>query len=104
MPFPFVEVGDTKSRPALIVSAYALGPGADLFIAAMITSSARAAWRGDVVIGDLEMANLPIPSVVRTAKLSTFASSIARPVGQVSTGLMEIVLTELRATLAIAQH
>lgn len=104
MPFPFVEVETAKSRPALILSADMLGPRSDLFIAAMIMSSRREAWGGDIDVDDLELANLPIPSVVRTAKIMTLALGDARFVGRVSLDVLLRATGELQRRLTLAQH
>lgn len=104
MPFPFVETDEIKSRPALIVSGVALGPRRDLFIAAMITGSKRDRWDGDVTIDDLDLANLPIPSVIRTSKVTTLSIGDAHFVGRVGPSVLANVIAELHRTLSIDQR
>ena len=84
VPFPFVAVDQEKSRPALFIGGANVGPAGALFWASMITSAANAPWPGDVTITDLELAELPIPSVVRIAKLATLEVRTARRVGRLS--------------------
>ena len=69
--YPHVETNILKRRPALVVSDGPLGPNGLVLWAAMITSAANRAWPGDVAIADHHALGLPIPSVVRTAKIAT---------------------------------
>jgi mRNA interferase MazF len=68
VPFPYVERPIQQRRPALIVAA-GLGEARDLLWVLMITAAANRRWPDDVEIDDHTAAGLPIPSVVRTAKL-----------------------------------
>lgn len=85
--FPHVETSLTKSRPALIVSQPTLGPKSDLAWMAMITSAANAPWPGDIVIDDYKAMGLPIPSVIRTEKISTLEIGNANFVGHLPESL-----------------
>ena len=51
----------------------------------MITSAENAPWPSDVAVSDRAAAGLPIPSVVRTAKLDTVDASLAEPIGWLPT-------------------
>lgn len=97
--FPFVESGTRKSRPALVVSHTGLGVGADLFWAAMITGAGKMRWPGDVEIADLAKAGLPIPSIVRPAKLATLTVAEASPIGRIDDSTLAEVLCFIRARL-----
>ena len=69
--YPHVETSQLKRRPALVVSTKPIGPDGLVLWAVMITSADNKRWPGDVVIVDHIALGLPIPSVVRTAKIST---------------------------------
>ena len=68
--YPHVETNELKRRPALVVSRRPLGPNGLVLWAVMITSAANRTWPGDVAIADHRALGLPIPSVVRTAKIA----------------------------------
>jgi len=82
VPFPYVERPVRQRRPALVIAAE--DPKADhaLLWLAMITSAANRGWRGDVAISDLSEAGLPVPSVVRPAKLATIEGRDVEPLGR----------------------
>jgi mRNA interferase MazF len=69
--YPHVETKQLKRRPALVVSAKPIGPDGLVLWAVMITSAANKRWPGDVVVADYKALGLPIPSVVRTEKITT---------------------------------
>jgi DNA repair protein RadC len=84
VPFPYVERPVRQRRPGLVVLAgIGAGSGApdDLLWVLMITAAANRGWPDDVEIEDHAAAGLPIPSIVRTAKIATIASADARPLG-----------------------
>lgn len=86
-------------RPALVVSNRGLGKDRRLFWALMITSSkGREPWPDDVPIGgDHAEYGLPVPCLVRTAKLSTLSfDAIERRLGR----LPEALQAEIRRRLA----
>ena len=97
--FPFVEIGTLKARPCVVLNSAPLGPDGDLIWAAMITGAAKSGWPGDVVISDHAAAGLPIPSIVRRAKLATLAGGSARHVGHLAAADLTAVLSFLKATL-----
>ena len=45
----------------------------------MITSARNPTWAGDIEINDLDMAGLPVPSVVRCAKIAAIETGSATP-------------------------
>jgi len=76
------EGAETRRRPALVVSSPDFEKATGLVWIAMITSSAHDKQYGDIPIGDQAAAGLPIPSVIRAAKLTTLAvSKIQRRLG-----------------------
>lgn len=80
VPFPYVERPIQRRRPALVVTT-GLGGSHDLLWVLMITAAAHRRWPGDVEIEDHASAGLPIPSVVRTAKIATIAASFGERLG-----------------------
>lgn len=83
VPFPYADKETEKHRPALIVSANALSEQHGLYWLLMITSAKNPGWKGDVAIKDLEGCGLPVPSVIRPAKMATVdATRVLRSLGQ----------------------
>jgi mRNA interferase MazF len=82
VPFPYVERPVRQRRPALVIAARDAEDGPALLWLAMITSAANRGWRGDVIISDLSEAGLPVPSVVRPAKLATIEERDADRLGK----------------------
>ena len=83
VPFPYVERPVQQRRPALVVAAR-LGGRRDLVWVLMITSAANPRWPDDVGIDDHAAAGLPIPSIVRTAKIATIEARAASRLGLLS--------------------
>lgn len=68
VPFPFTDVKIAKVRPALIISsAKHFNANIGLSVMAMITSikPTQDSWPADIMIEDLELAGLPVPSIIR---------------------------------------
>jgi mRNA interferase MazF len=82
VPFPYVERPVRQHRPALVIAARDPEDGRSLLWLAMITSAANRGWRGDVAISDLGEAGLPVPSLVRPAKLATIEEHDANRLGK----------------------
>jgi len=80
--FPHVERNVRRARPALVLTREPIGPDGLLIWAAMITNAARDPWPGDVPIEDREAAGLPVPSIVRTAKIATLEAASATRIGR----------------------
>jgi mRNA interferase MazF len=68
----------------------------------MITSAANRGWEGDVAISDLRAAGLPVPSLVRPAKLATIEARDAQRLGTLAPGDRKAVAAYLRLRLATA--
>src|SRR5882762_4319385 len=81
VPFPYTDRPIRQNRPALVIAAGALEATHGLLWLAMITSAANRGWTGDVMISDLREAGLPVPSIVRTAKLATIEARDAQRLG-----------------------
>ena len=97
--FPHVETNRRRSRPAVVVASGLGGPH-DLCWALMITGSAREAWPGDVPIAEHRAIGLPIPSAVRTAKISTFLASTAVQLGRLDEATWRRVRERIAAVAA----
>lgn len=65
VPFPFVDSGATKYRPALVLSAETYNATHGHSGMAMITSAKHSRWPSDVSISNLGSTGLPSPSIVR---------------------------------------
>jgi len=81
IPFPCTARPIRQNRPALVIAAGELEATHGLLWLAMITSAANRGWTGDVMISDLPKAGLPVPSIVRTAKLATIEARDAQRLG-----------------------
>lgn len=80
--FPYSEQQHSVVRPGVIVSTPRLHQKTRMYYVAMIPNAQHAAWDGDVEISNLKGAGLPVPSIVRPAKLATVDESvIVRAVG-----------------------
>ena len=68
----------------------------------MITSAANQGWPGDVQVANLATAGLPVPSVIRTAKIATIEAPDALKLGMISASLLKKVDTLLAGQLGLA--
>lgn len=83
VPFPYTDRDTRQRRPALVVSHQLLGPGRALLWVVMVTSAAHQAWPGDVAIEAGERSGLPVPSLIRSAKIATIEAKDADVIGRV---------------------
>jgi mRNA interferase MazF len=81
VPFPYTDRPARQRRPALVIAAGALLAEHGLLWLAMITSAANRGWPGDVPVSDLRLAGLPIPSIIRPAKIATIEAPDAEKLG-----------------------
>lgn len=68
VPFPFIDSVNSKMRPALILSSakqFNAKVGSSIMV--MITSlkPTKDLWPSDIVIENLQIAGLPVPSIIR---------------------------------------
>ena len=83
VPFPYTDRATLQRRPALVISRQRLGETVPLFWAMMITSADNRGWPEDIRIGEpFDVTGLPIPSIIRVAKISTIESAMAEKVGR----------------------
>jgi mRNA interferase MazF len=99
VPFPYTDRATRQSRPALVVAAGDLEDAHGLLWVVMITSAENRRWPGDVVIGDLAVAGLPAPSVIRTAKIATIEAGDAAKLGRIPRALYRQVESRLAQNL-----
>ncbi|KKT23258.1 MAG: hypothetical protein UW09_C0004G0003 [candidate division TM6 bacterium GW2011_GWF2_43_87] len=65
VPFPFVDSGITKLRPAVILSSAAFGLKIEHHVLAMVTSAQHTPWPLDTQITNLKSAGLSKESLIR---------------------------------------
>jgi mRNA interferase MazF len=97
VPFPYTDRDTRQRRPALVVSAGALGENEALVWAVMITSAENRPWVGDVAIDDHHAAGLPAPSVVRPAKIATVETGQIDRIGRLPDATLSAVMSTIRA-------
>jgi len=65
----------------------------------MITSAKNRGWPDDIQVSNLKMAGLPVPSIIRCAKVATIEASDASKLGRVSAAQTKHVLRKLTTEL-----
>jgi mRNA interferase MazF len=100
VPFPYTARPVRQRRPALVLAAEELEAVHGLLWLAMITSAANRGWSGDVAISDLHAAGLPVPSIVRPAKIATIEARDAERLGALPATDRVAVARYLRDTLS----
>lgn len=101
VPFPYTDRATRQSRPALVVSVGSLEASHHLIWVVMITSAENRGWPGDVIVNDLELAGLPAPSIIRTAKIATIEASDATKLGKISAAQLKQVLSKIVRELGL---
>lgn len=81
VPFPYTDRPVRQRRPALVIAAGELEAAHGLLWLAMITSATHRGWSGDVAVSDIAAAGLPIPSIVRPAKIATIEARDTQRLG-----------------------
>ena len=99
VPFPYADRFAEKRRPALIISTRRLAPFGLVWVA-MITSATDRSWSCDVPIVDLKRAGLPVPCVIRTAKIASISVlRIERRAGRLDRATIRAVQLKLKSFL-----
>jgi mRNA-degrading endonuclease toxin of MazEF toxin-antitoxin module len=101
VPFPYTDRSTRQSRPALVVSAGGIEDAHGLLWVVMITSAENRGWPGDVPVTNLAVAGLPVPSVIRTAKIATIEAADATKLGRVPPALFRQVARRLAGELGL---
>ena len=99
VPFPYTDRPTRQSRPALVVSTGAIEDAHGLLWVVMITSAENRRWPGDVTVNNLATAGLPVPSIIRTAKIATIEATDAARLGRVPTVLFRQVALRLKQVM-----
>ncbi len=99
VPFPYTDRATRQFRPALVVSTAGIEDAHGLLWVVMITSAENRGWPGDVRVGNLAAAGLPVPSLIRTAKIATIDASDAAKLGKVPAELFRQVSRRLAQVL-----
>lgn len=95
VPFPYTDRATRQFRPALVVSTGGLEDDHGLLWVIMITSAENRGWPGDVAVANLALAGLPVPSIIRTAKIATIEASDAARLGRIPPALLRKVAERL---------
>lgn len=91
VPFPCRDPATRQRRPTLVIAAGGLQNDHGLLWVLMMTSAENRGWPGDMSIGALARAGLPVPSVIWTAKIATIKARDAEPLGKRGgTGLAQV--------------
>jgi mRNA interferase MazF len=103
VPFPCTDPDTRQRRPALVVSTASLGEVRSLIWVVMITSAANPRWPGDVLIGDDHAERgLPVPSLIRPAKIATIDAAAADRIGTLDPARMTAVRATIAAIVGVA--
>ena len=99
VPFPNTDRATRQFRPALVVSTGDLEDEHGLLWVLMITSAENRGWPGDIPVANLAGAGLPVPSVIRTAKIATIEASDAGKLGRIAPAQFRKVSKKLAVLL-----
>lgn len=102
VPFPYTDRPTRQSRPALVVSTGGIEEAHGLLWVVMITSAENRGWPGDVPVANLAAAGLPVPSVIRTAKIATIEARDATQLGRIPPALIRKVAQQLGRELGLS--
>ena len=102
VPFPYTDFPTLQHRPALVV-ATGLGIEGDKLWVVMVTSAQNRRWPGDVSLEqDHAAAGLPVPSLIRTEKITAIDAGLAEWRGQIGEAMMVQVQAQLAINLRLA--
>jgi mRNA interferase MazF len=101
VPFPYTDRATRQFRPALVVST-GLHEAHGLLWVLMITSAENRRWPSDVPVTNLSEAGLPVPSVIRTAKIATIESADATRLGSISAAQLRKVLDRITREFGVS--
>ncbi|HEY5566783.1 MAG TPA: type II toxin-antitoxin system PemK/MazF family toxin [Gammaproteobacteria bacterium] len=101
VPFPYTDRATRQYRPALVISTGGLETAHGLLWVLMITSAENRGWPGDMTISNLATAGLPVPSVVRTAKIATIEVADATKLGRISAASLKQAIGKVGRELGL---
>ena len=99
VPFPYTDRATRQSRPAVVVSTAQLQDLHGLLWVVMITSAENRGWPDDVPVANLQLAGLPVPSIIRSAKIASIVASDASTLGRLSAAQARQVTGKIRQRL-----
>ena len=99
VPFPYTDRATRQSRPAVVVSTAEFQGLHGLLWVVMVTSARNRGWPDDVPVTDLKLAGLPVPSIIRSAKIATIDASAASPLGRLSAAQLREVANKITQRL-----
>ena len=99
VPFPYTDRATRQSRPAVVVSTAQLQELHGLLWVVMITSAENRGWPDDVPVANLKLAGLPVPSLIRSAKIATIDASDASKLGRVAAAQLRRVTSKIKQRL-----
>lgn len=82
VPYPFHEVPIAKRRPTVVLSGKTFNARNRNTLVAMITTAKETSWPTDVSIGDLDLAGLLLPCVIRLRLQTLPNESFIRGLGR----------------------
>lgn len=101
VPFPYTNRDTQQRRPALVIASD--GEGSFFLWVLMVTSATHRRWPGDIdLTEDAEITGLPVPSIVRTAKVATIEAEAAEKIGTISKETLATVQSALRTKLGLS--
>jgi mRNA interferase MazF len=86
----------------LVIACETQNTASGLLWVLMITSAENRGWTGDVEISNLSATGLPVPSIVRTAKVATIDAADAEKLGNLPKADCSKVATNLMTQLSDA--
>lgn len=101
VPFPFVDRGVARRRPALVLSGEAFNADHPAVVLAMITAARASDWPSDVVLEDWRKAGLDVACRVRFKLFTLDLTLILGQRGSLSPRDRQRVAAALGTTLAI---
>jgi mRNA-degrading endonuclease toxin of MazEF toxin-antitoxin module len=73
--YPFIETGEAKKRPGLVVSGEALHGVQGLYWIVMITTARAGHRTDDITVSDRRKSGLPADCVIRVSRLTTLSDA-----------------------------
>ena len=102
VPFPFTDQNTDIKRPALVLSDFAIfNDVTENCVLAMITSSKNSPWPLDTIIGSIQKAGLPAPSLVRMKLFTLDSRLILKKIGGLSGKDQEAVRDNLKELMSL---
>jgi mRNA interferase MazF len=100
VPFPYTDRDTTRRRPAIVVSGPAVHRHGIAWLV-MVTSAENPAWIGDIALPDHAAVGLPVPSVIRPAKIATVEIGfISRRIGTLPPALRRQLFASLQDAMS----